>query len=389
MSLSFNVYTRLADLLPVLSAMGEHGMPVCPGIDTVENSGVSDLENYYVLTIRDGVLVCVSYYQLLHVKPCHFNLGDKRFQQAALNLALRLVRPTLLVAGNLFRHDVVFQQFEPAIRDDAERAELFMETTRYMTEYTRASGIFLKDIPEEIARFVNEDPSFIAMGEDVSMEMDIPAHWQSFEDYEKTLKHKYLQRCRKMQKSFGDIQVRKLSEAEIVEYAGELEALYLQVARKQMVSMGLLNARFFPALKRALKDHYHVYGYFYEGKLVAFASAITHHGEYDMNYIGFDYRYNQSHNLYFNILFHCLECAMANGSHKLILGRTALEAKAIVGCRPDYRFSYYRLRHVVVNAFFRMVSGYFRQHQGEKWKDRHPFKSTVYRKESAMEKIIS
>jgi hypothetical protein len=97
-----------------------------------------------------------------------------------------------------------------------------------------------------------------------------------------------------------------------------------------------------------------------------------------MNYIGFDYAYNHSHNLYFNILFHCLENAMANQCHTLILGRTAPEAKAIMGCQPDYRFSYYKLRNVIVNWFYRMVSGYFREQQGEAWKSRHPFKSSYY-----------
>lgn len=389
MSVSFKVFTRLGDLLPVLSAFGENDLPVCPGIDTVEKSSVSDLQNYYVLTLVDEQLACVSYYQLLHVKPYHFNLGEKRFQQAALSLALRVVRPTLLVAGNLFRHDVIFQQFSESIQDDERRADLFLETTRFMTDYTKASGIFLKDVPKAMAVYVQRDETYTQMPEDVSMEMSLPAHWQGFDDYEKTLKHKYLQRCRKMRKSFGEIRVRKFSGEEIEQYGPEIEQLYLQVTRRQMVSMGVVNAGFFSELKRALKDDYHFFGYFHRDKLVAFASAITHDGEYDMNYIGFDYACNQSHHLYFNILFHCLECALEAGCHKLILGRTALEAKAIIGCSPDYRFSYYKLRHVVVNTFFRMVSSYFRQQQGEKWKNRHPFKSTVYAGAEEKIKIIS
>ena len=97
--------------------------------------------------------------------------------------------------------------------------------------------------------------------------------------------------------------------------------------------------------------------------------------------IGFDYALNSSLNLYFNILFYCLEHAISLGRKKLVLGRTAPEAKAILGCEPDYRFSYYKLRNVIVNWFYQMVAGYFKEQQGDSWKDRHPFKSSYYTKE--------
>jgi hypothetical protein len=97
-----------------------------------------------------------------------------------------------------------------------------------------------------------------------------------------------------------------------------------------------------------------------------------------MNYIGFDYAINQSHSIYFNILFHCLEQAILSGSHTLVLGRTALEAKAILGCEPAYQYGFYKLRHPIVNWFFKKVSAGFREQIGEKWKDRHPFKSQFY-----------
>jgi hypothetical protein len=145
-----------------------------------------------------------------------------------------------------------------------------------------------------------------------------------------------------------------------------------------MVSMGILNPDFFVQLKRKMPAQYKVFGFFYEEKLVAFSSVIIHDHDYDMNYIGFDYAMNQQLNLYFNILFHCVEMAIANDCTKLTLGRTAIEAKAIMGCVPDYRYSFYKLRNVVVNWFYKMVAGYFSEKQGEKWKDRHPFKSGFY-----------
>ncbi|MCC7029377.1 MAG: GNAT family N-acetyltransferase [Chitinophagaceae bacterium] len=351
---------------------------------STENIGVQDyanienLRSYYLLVKERQEIVFIIYFQLLSVKPIHFNLGEKKQQQFWLDLALNIVKPTLLVAGNLFRHDESFFKFSDVRLRKEQEADIYQQAVNFMVKHTNASGIFLKDVPSEIAGHISKDPSYHALQDDISMEIVIPAHWHSLCDYEKDLKHKYLQRSKKMRKSFADIQARELNKAELQHYSQDIYRLYQQVTRKQIVSMGMLNEHFFIELKKALKDHYRVCGFFLDGKLIAFSSAIRHEGIYDMNYIGIDYQFNQSHHLYFNILFHCLESAILAKASKLILGRTAIEAKAIMGCTPDYRFSFYKLRNVIVNWFYQRVSKYFSESQGDKWKDRHPFKSMVY-----------
>lgn len=351
---------------------------------SAENIGVQDfavidnLRSYYLMAKEKQDIVFIIYFQLLYVKPVHFNLGEKKQQQFWLDLALNIVKPTLLIAGNLFRHDESFFKFSENGLQAIQQAEIYQQAVNFMVKHTNASGIFLKDVPADIAAEIAKDPSYHAMQDDISMEINLPAHWKSLNDYEKDLKHKYLQRSKKMRKSYGDIQARELNMAELQQYSQDIFKLYQQVTRKQIVSMGMLNEHFFIELKKALKDEYRVCGFFLDGKLIAFSSAIRHGRIYDMNYIGIDYQYNQSHHLYFNILFHCLESAILANSSKLILGRTAIEAKAIMGCTPDYRFSFYKLRNVIVNWFYQRVSKYFSESQGEKWKDRHPFKSMVY-----------
>ncbi|HPI53742.1 MAG TPA: peptidogalycan biosysnthesis protein [Chitinophagaceae bacterium] len=377
MQINYSVYKSVNDF-PFDWNQQTQQANICAGIEIVEKAKIPNLENYYVIRYHDDKPVYASYFQLLHVTPIHFNLGNKRIQQIALSTALRIVKPTLLVAGNLFRHDVLFFQFLNADLSDDEKAQYYQETTNYMINYTNASGIFLKDVEKNIAARVQKDTTYIQMQDDVSMEIEIPTHWHSFEDYEHELKHKYMQRSRKIRKAFHDVRIESFDESAIEKYSKEMEQLYLQVSQKQLVSMGVINDAFFKELKRILKDKYIVCGYFYQDKLIAFSSAIKHADEYDMNYIGIDYAYNQSHQLYFNILFHCLENAMATQSKKLILGRTAPEAKAILGCEPDYRFSFYKLRNVIVNWFYQMVASYFHEQQGDAWKDRHPFKSSYY-----------
>jgi hypothetical protein len=378
MSYSFAIYQSVNDLPVNWKEFLNENETVCKSIDIVEKAHVDDIKNYYVVTKENDEVVYMSYYQLLTVTPKHFNISDKPLQKFGLFLLLKTIKPTMLVVGNLFRHDVLFFQVVNKKATIAKIAAYYQATLDHMIKETDASGIFLKDVEKNIAPYILQDNSYTPLQDDVSMEMKIPTDWASILDYEKILKHKYAKRYRKIKKAFNGVIIREFSLQDIEEHKTKIVNLYLQVSKKQIVSMGIINDHFFIELKKALGNNYKVCGYFFENKLVAFSSAIEHDSEYDMNYIGFDYALNNQLSLYFNILFHCIEMAIAHKSTKLILGRTAIEAKAIAGCAPDYRFSFYKLRNNFVNWFFKKISSYFQEQQGEAWKNRHPFKSEYY-----------
>lgn len=360
------------DLLPSDSGLRSEQLAI------FEKASLNNLSYRYVVTRVNAQIALLSYYQLLSVTPEHFNCRDKPFQHYSLNTALRIVRPSLLVVGNLFRHDTEFQCCIAGRVAVHEEAAIFQQTFEYILNETKATGIFLKDVYAPWAAHIQKDPTYKQMEDDVSMVFRIPNEWTGLPDYEKQLKHKYLQRYRKIRNQLGTIHIREISEENLPQYVERIYALYAQVSDNQLVSMGKLNAPSFLAMKNTLKERYRIQGWFLEDTLVAFSSAILHEGIYDMNYIGFDYQINQSHAIYFNILFQCLEQAIQSGSHTLVLGRTALEAKAILGCEAEYQHGFYKLRHPVVNWFFKKVSAGFREQIGEKWKDRHPFKSQFY-----------
>jgi hypothetical protein len=378
MSYSFSIYQSINDLPVNWKEFLNENEKVCNSIEIVEKAHVDNIQNYYVVTKENNEIVYMSYFQLLNVTPKHFNISDKPLQKFGLYLLLKTINPTMLVAGNLFRHDVLFFQVVDKKTSPEKIAAYYQATLDHMIKETDASGIFLKDVKKNIAPFILKDLSYTPLQDDISMEMKIPSDWTSMLDYEKMLKHKYAQRYRKIKKAFHGVTIKEFSLQDIEVHKTEIVHLYLQVSKKQIVSMGIINDHFIIELKKALENNYKVCGYFFENKLVAFSSAIEHDGEYDMNYIGFDYALNNQLNLYFNILFHCIEMAIAHKSSKLILGRTAIEAKAIAGCAPDYRFSFYKLRNNFVNWFFKKISTYFQEQQGEAWKNRHPFKSEYY-----------
>ena len=93
-------------------------------------------------------------------------------------------------------------------------------------------------------------------------------------------------------------------------------------------------------LKREFEKSFCVWGFFKEDKLIAFYSAWKFNGTLDMYYIGFDYESNRIHNLYFNMLFFGVATAIDCRCKTLIMGRTALEAKARLGCEPKYLYTF-------------------------------------------------
>ena len=115
-------------------------------------------------------------------------------------------------------------------------------------------------------------------------------------------------------------------------------------------------------------------GYFIGEKLIAFSSTLEHQEKLEVHYIGLDYTYNKSHALYFNILFDGIEQAILSEKKILELGRTAREAKAVVGCNPVYFNDYLRIRNKFTRRIVSIFQDYFQSEMGDTWKNRHPFK---------------
>ncbi|MCY7409079.1 MAG: hypothetical protein LH473_02310 [Chitinophagales bacterium] len=183
--------------------------------------------------------------------------------------------------------------------------------------------------------------------EDLTMKLAIDPKWNSFEDYVKSLRHRYAQRVRKSRKLLGKITRRELSLLDIEKYSNEIEMLYNNVVFKQSIRMVIVSKNYFIEMKKSLKENFKVHLYILNEKPVGFTSQIINDSHIEMHFIGLDYLINQSHWLYFNMLYDSVEDAINLKKTEVELGRTAREAKANIGAYPVYFNNYYR------------VSGYF------------------------------
>jgi hypothetical protein len=329
---------------------------------------------YALLRDKNSVLVRAAF-QVLCVQPAHVQESSlPAWQYRLWKLFTSVVRPKLLVGGQLFRHDVASIQWAGAMAA-YDVFVWYRDVIRATARKTGAMAVLLKELPEPLVpHFLHGAPEYILLRNDISMQLDIPAGWERIGNYESSLKHKYAQRFRKVRQSWNKLSIADLSIAEVESNAAHIFSLYQQVTAHQPVRMGFLSEGFIPALKRAYPDRLKVWGIWEGEKMVAFASGWVNEESFDMFYIGFDYARNADLQLYFNILFFAIGQAIALRKPLLILGRTALEAKARVGCRPRYLNTFLCIRNPILREIISRMQSRLADSNNE-WEQRHPFKA--------------
>lgn len=342
-----------------------------------EGTNLNAVQAVYVLWMDAGLLLGRAAFQVLKVQEEHLRSDElPAWQRQAWTLFRKTLRPNLLVAGHLFRHDVQTVFFHPEV-PAFDAFTWYRHVIRQAVQKSHANAVMVKEPPAALVPyFMHHAPEFILIRNDSSMQMEIPESWNSVRDYEKSLKHKYAQRFRKLRQSWSKLEIKELNTEEVRSASKEIYDLYLQVTKNQPVRMGFLSQSFLPELKRFYGDELKVWCVYEKGKMIAFCSGWVHPKCFDMFYIGFDYERNTELQLYFNILFFAIEQAILLRKPRLILGRTALEAKARVGCRPQYLNTFLYIPNPLLRRVVASLQDRFAE-SGSEWEQRHPFKPAV------------
>lgn len=339
-----------------------------------EGSELPGITHLYALISLDGAYVAAAYFQLLYLRPEHINKAMvKPWQHRAWTSFAKAARPKMLVSGHLFRHDTTFFYHVPHI-SAYQAFQCFYNALKATLKYSCASAILVKDMPKDlVSHFQNHAPEYLLLRNDISMEMSIPEVWNTITDYEKALKHKYAQRFRKVRQQWKDLEIKELSVADVAQNKEKLFSLYEQVVKHQQIRLGLLSSEFLPNLKAHYGDKLRVWAAYKDGEMVAFFSGWAKRDIFDMFYIGFDYSQNAELQSYFNILFFAVEQAINLKKSKLILGRTALDAKARIGCEPSYLHTFLYINNPFIRRFVLRKQQNVSLQEGD-WEEKHPLK---------------
>jgi len=282
-------------------------------------------------------------------------------------------KPSLLVSGHLFRHDICTFIKSDTI-SDFEAFQAYQLALQQIQKISAACAALIKDAPIYLSPyFQNYSKDCLQLKNDVSMEMILNKNWNSIQDYEKALKHKYAQRFRKIKKQEQLLIKKTLTKEDLENYQDQLYGLYQQVSNKQAIRLGMLSAEFIKLQQASKTEQLLVRGWFLNDALVAFSSAFNFQDTWDMFYIGFDYHKNAAFQLYFNILYDGLEQALLHKKDKIIFGRTALEAKARLGSKPNYLHTFVYISNPVLKWILKKPLENIHSKEGD-WEQRHPLK---------------
>jgi hypothetical protein len=168
------------------------------------------------------------------------------------------------------------------------------------------------------------------------MVLDIRPEWKKPDDYLASLTSSYRSNAKKLLKdcAAAGISFRLLSPAEMLARADELHALYLQVHEGQGLRLATLHPLYLPAMAQILGERFRCRVAEQDGKALGFVTTVRDASTAVGYYIGYDKPSNEAAPIYLSLLGSCVDDAIEMGAQQLSLGRTALEPKAKMGCKP-------------------------------------------------------
>lgn len=376
MALVSKVFTSLEDIAIEWDSILPQNHPLRSAqLMALERAHLPFLTFNYLFCYEAGSskLAAVVYFQYVHFNKNHYqyplfkNLLARSIEKYIMRRGFHI-----LICGNVFRIDCpgfYFTDPDYSVPDFFELQKSFAGQLVPAPDAT-----LLKDWQEP---FPDENAAKFGYRRwpgDLTMKMDILPEWKNFSDYEKALKHKYAQRLRKIQNMGLGIERKELEPDEIEAYGAQIIQLYTNVVKKQVVRLVIANKDYFIEMKKLYGGAFHMVGYFAKDQLIGFSSHIEHGDCWELHYIGIDYEKNEQYKLYFNIMYDGIAMAIAADKKSVELGRTAREAKAMLGAKPIYFHSYYKLNSWLVNRLVAQFAGRFNEKTGELWQNRHPYK---------------
>lgn len=342
----------------------------------IEDSKIDNLTHYYGVLTVNGVMVGGMYLQRLAVNKDHYpDFSNTGTIAGHVYKTVSKRSYGLLVAGNLFYTGFPSYWFNNQAISTNIFYKAFKQAINKLLSATKSSALMLKDVDVQLKKQLEtKNWGFTHMGEDIFMQMTLNPGWKTLDDYTKSLTKKYVARIKKMQVGRWELTTRMLNLSEIEAYLPDIERLYLDVCGHSSVKIGILNGDYFVNMKNVLGEKFEVWGWFKGDKMMAFTTSVIENGDYEVYYIGYSEADNKTYCIYPNILLHGVERSILLHKNTLKLGRTALEAKAIIGCKPVYLDNYIKLKSKPMQLGLKYMLKAFATERGYEWKKRNPFK---------------
>lgn len=234
-------------------------------------------------------------------------------------------------------------------------------------------AIFIKDFIEQDLSYTNR---FIPFGYtkirvEPNMLIHLRQEWKNFDDFKAALKSKYRVKVNKADSTSSCLEVKLFTIADLKSQKNDLQVLYQNTIDNANFNAQVLNLETYIKLKSQFKSDFIIQGYFIEGKLVGFLSALKRDNHLDAHFIGLNYELNKSHAIYPRILNDYIRLGIDKRVNVINLGRTASEIKSTIGALPSELSCYIKHKNRYVNLLIRPL---LRRIKIKSYKQHQPFK---------------
>ncbi len=368
-----------------------------PILSTIEEAPPKGITPCYLVFYKNISPVGVAYCQVTNFKTDQ-NVQDKdgskekpallkSITSSVKGYLARQFEYNLLVCGNLLftgEHGFYFDKNIVTRSVSISLLEEAMEKTQQFWKKNdlKIDGVFIKDLEEKPSDnghydFKKDlaDRKYREFLFHPNMVLSIRPNWKTFDDYMDDISSKYKVRARKAFKCGILLEKIELTEEDLKKNVDRLYDLYKGVMLNAGFNMVVLHENYIVKLKENLGNDFRVTGYYLDRELIGYRTNITNFGEMEAHFLGYDQRYNKSHQLYMNMLLDCLKLGIEKQVERIVFARTAMEIKSTIGAIPENMFCYIRANNKLMNSMMAPILEYFRPE--DKWVQRNPFKAPI------------
>lgn len=343
----------------------------------LEAHAPANLEPRYAMAYADGEPVAALLLQRVSVGGAQLRKpGSKRL----VDVPAAGLKEHLLVCGNL----LVWGPRSMALAPHADADRLWHAICETIYRLRRADKLdgqsdlaLIKDLgmTEQHVPPALRLLGYRSVETEPDMVLTLRPEWRSWDDYLASMTSGYRSAAKKLLKdcAAGGLTLRLATAQEMLARAGELHGLYCQVHRGQGLRLATLTPGYLPAMAATLGERFRCrVAEHADGRWLGFVTSV-HDGDTTLGYyIGYDRAANADAPIYLTLLQSTVQDALAFGSTRLSLGRTALEPKAKMGCKPEPLSCAVRHR---VSALNWIVTALTKTAEHDEPPERSPFKA--------------
>jgi hypothetical protein len=319
------------------------------------------LRHHYAIAFDDGQPVAIVAMQSLQL-----GLERLRPQDADQPEKAARLQPRVLVCGNLLSYGLDGVAFGPALAH-AKRWHIVAEVLYRVRRADKLQGatqfVLLKDFNDH--QFEDSQVlaklSYSPVPTEPNMVLSLAADWRCHDDYLASLTSKFRSNIKtRVFKPIADagLTVGELTPDQVAQHASRLQALYLAVQANATLRPLTVNADFWPAMAQLGPQRVRFAALLKGDEVCGFLMVLLDGRQATAAQIGFDRGIAaQGLPLYLRLLHASVAMAIAHGAYQLIFGRTALEPKARLGCKPVPMHLWLRHRQPVINSVAKRFFG--------------------------------